>query len=82
MATKLTTPEIKALQALARNNDTYAVNHPGARIPITDGEGFMVIIEHATIAELERKGFVAKRYHPLYFFITAAGLKALERAGK
>jgi hypothetical protein len=83
---KLPPDQLKALQALARNADTYAVKTGQSKVPITDGkgltEGFMVIIEAATMAELERAGYVAKRYHPLYFFITARGLKALERASK
>lgn len=76
---KLSQAEVKALQALARNEDTYAVK-TGAKVPVTDGEGFMVIIEPATMAELERRGYVAKRYHPLYYFITAQGRMALRKA--
>lgn len=79
---KLPPDQLKALAALARNADTYAVNTDAPQVPVTDGEGFMTIIEAATMAELERRGYVAKRYHPLYFFITARGLKALERASK
>jgi hypothetical protein len=79
---KLESDEIKALEALARNADTYAVKTGAPQVPVTDGAGFMVTIEAATMAKLERKGYIAKRYHPLYFFITAAGLKALERSGK
>lgn len=76
---KLPPDQLKALEALARNADTYAVKTGQPKVPVTDGEGFMVIIEAATMAELERKGYVAKRYHPLYFFITAKGLKALKK---
>jgi predicted GNAT family acetyltransferase len=78
---KVSEAQAKALEALARDGDTYAIDDPRATL-ITDGKGFSQPLDQTTLQELRRTGLIASRHHPRYYFITARGIRALERAGR
>ena len=67
----------KTLATLELVPETYLVEHDKDTYVIANGQGFSGLVQAKTALWLMKKGYVAKRYHPRYYFITEAGRKKL-----